>query len=187
MVYANHKCVELEAENSTHQKARKLFVDACDGLTVLAPSGGADPVAEAKSYEAKMLGLSGRLPFGPGGTPVFDLMLLGMGSDGHVGSLYPGRPEPLDTSHALVLPVQKGSGPGSITLSLAVMSAARRVAIAMSGGSKADAVHTCLQQQQPPGAFPAQMVRCPAGEITWLLDAGAASKLDADDGVAALI
>ncbi len=104
-----------------------------------------------------------------------------------MGSLYPGRPEPLDTSHALVLPVQKGSGPGSITLSLACMSAARRVVLAMSGASKADAVRLCLQDQQAPGAFPAQMVRCPAGEVTWLLDAGAASKLDAAPGVAALL
>ena len=67
------------------------------------------------------------------------------------------------------------------------MSAARRVVLAMSGASKADAVRLCLQDQQAPGAFPAQMVRCPAGEVTWLLDAGAASKLDAAPGVAALL
>ncbi len=85
-----------------------------------------------------------------------------------------------------MLPVQKGSGPGSITLSLPVMCAARRVVMGMSGASKADAVRLCLQDQQAPGAFPAQMVRC-AGGVTWLLDAGAASKLDAAAGVDKLL
>jgi len=188
LCYANHKAVDIADEKlSTHAKAKALFLNACPGITVLAPTGGTDPVAEAKAYEAGMLALSGRLPFGANGVPCFDLMLLGVGADGHVGSLYPGRPEALDTGRALVLPVQKGSGPGSITLSLACMSSARKVAMAMSGASKADAVKTCLQQQQSPGAFPAQMVRCPAGEIVWLLDAGAASKLDAADGVKALL
>jgi hypothetical protein len=50
----------------------------------------------------------------------------GVGADGHIGSLYPGRQEVHATGPALVLPVQKGSGPGSITLSLPVMNAARK-------------------------------------------------------------
>ena len=110
----------------------------------------------------------------------------GVGADGHVGSLYPGRSEALDTSGALVLPVQKGSGPGSITLSLPVMSAAKSVVLCMSGASKADAVRLCLQEPQAAGAFPAQLVRCDGG-LTWLLDAGAAGKLGAADGVAKLL
>ena len=62
---------------ATHAKARALFLDACKGITVLAPSGGTDPVAEAKAYEAGLLALSGRLPFGANGVPVCDLMVLG--------------------------------------------------------------------------------------------------------------
>jgi 6-phosphogluconolactonase len=77
LIYANHKAVEITADNSTHAKARALFLDACKGITVLAPSGGTDPVAEAKAYEAGLLALSGRLPFGANGVPVCDLMVLG--------------------------------------------------------------------------------------------------------------
>jgi 6-phosphogluconolactonase len=114
--------------------------------------------------------------------------LSGVGADGHVGSLYPGRPEPLvsGASAPSVLPVQKGSGPGSITLSLPVMNAARKVIMCMSGASKADAVRTCMETKVAPGEFPAQMVRC-AGGIVWMLDEGAASKLAAAGGVAVLL
>jgi hypothetical protein len=56
----------------------------------------------------------------------------------------------------------------------------------MAGASKADAVRLCLEQQVAPGEFPAQMVRC-AGGVAWILDAGAASKLGAASGVAALL
>lgn len=66
----------------------------------------------------------------PSGAPRFDLMLLGVGGDGHVGSLYPaGRAT--DTSGAWVLPVVKAKPPASITLSLATMNAARSVIVSL--------------------------------------------------------
>ena len=66
--------------------------------------------------------------------PVFDMMLIGVGDDGHIGSLYPGREEVLDTSGRWVLPVEM-KVPGSITLSLPVMAAAERVLVAACGVS----------------------------------------------------
>ncbi len=182
----NHKAVPLDADNSTHAKARKIFLDAARDCTVLAPGGSEDAAAEAAAYEAKLLAETRIHKEKGSGVAVFDLMLLGMGSDGHVGSLYPNRPEVLSSSSALVLPVNKGSGPSSITLSLAVMNAARASVVAMTGASKADAVMMCLEDKQPAGAFPAQLVRS-VGGVTWLLDEGAASKLAATKGVAALL
>lgn len=103
-----------------------------------------------------------------------------------MGSLYPNRPEVLSQSQQQCLSVVKGSGPSSITLSLAVMNAARCTLLAMTGASKADAVQLCLEDKQPEGAFPAQMVRS-VGGVNWMLDEGAASKLKASKGVAALL
>ena len=185
LAYVNHKCLPLDDEKSTHAKARKLFINASPGLTVLAPGGGADAVEEAKAYADK-LAAEPRLQKTNSGVPIFDLMLLGMGADGHVGSLYPGRPEVTGTAASCVLPVKKGSGPSSMTLSLETMNASRGVVIAMTGASKADAVLEALEVDHQPGEFPAAMVRC-AGGMTWLLDDGAASKLGATSGVAKLL
>ena len=107
------------------------------GANVHALGGSADAAAEAAAYEAALREAmrAGTLPTA-GDLPAFDLMLLGMGSDGHVGSLYPAKKEVTDASGRLVLPVSKGEGPSSITLSLPVMNAAAEAVMAMSGMSK---------------------------------------------------
>jgi hypothetical protein len=76
LAFANHKCVPVDADNSTYFKARKLFLDAAKGITVVPPSGGADPVAEAASYEAR-LRATDKMSFDKHGHALFDLMLLG--------------------------------------------------------------------------------------------------------------
>jgi 6-phosphogluconolactonase len=97
IAYVNHKCVPMEdGDLATHAKARKLFMDKWDGVNVIVLDGTDDGEAEAASYEAKMKALSGKeLPRDAAGLPVFDLALIGVGDDGHVGSLYPGRDEVL--------------------------------------------------------------------------------------------
>jgi 6-phosphogluconolactonase len=97
IAYVNHKCVPMEdGDLATHAKARKLFMDKWDGVNVIVLDGTDDGEAEAASYEAKMKALSSKeLPRDASGLPIFDLALIGVGDDGHVGSLYPGRDEVL--------------------------------------------------------------------------------------------
>lgn len=73
-----------------------------------------------------------------GALPEFDYMLIGVGKDGHIGSLYPGRSEITDTM-SLVLSVDKKS-PSGITLSLPVMNAAKTIRVVLTGADKAEAV-----------------------------------------------
>lgn len=87
-----------------------------------------------------------------------------------------------------MLPVIKSEGAASITFSLPVMNAARHVVVAMTGASKAHAVKLALETQVPPGDFPAQMVKpVQGGQLTWVLDVGAASDLAITKGMAALL
>ena len=123
---------------------------------------------------------SGILPINDDGLPVFDLMLLGMGSDGHIGSLYPNRPEIMAKNEdGWCLGVVKEKPPASITLTLPVINAAATKACAMTGrdkktgGTKAAAVAQAIEGNDPPGAFPAQGLE---GAI-WILDTLAAENL----------
>lgn len=87
IAYVNHKCVAMDdGDLATHAKARKLFLDNWKGANTIIMDGTADGDKEAASYEAKMKALSTDiLPRDESGLPVFDLALIGVGDDGHIG------------------------------------------------------------------------------------------------------
>jgi 6-phosphogluconolactonase len=164
LAFVNHKAVDVEdAAMSTQAKANKLFLSGWAGAKVIGLGGSSDAKLEAAAYEDLLRGLSAeKLPRNADGVPQFDMMLIGVGDDGHVGSLYPGREELLDASGRWVLPVQKASGPGSITLSLQVMTAAKQVVVAACGVSekyphgKSDAMARAIEGEEDTAAtFPA--------------------------------
>ncbi|GKY90284.1 hypothetical protein MPSEU_000002500 [Mayamaea pseudoterrestris] len=145
--------------------------------------GTSDAEEEAVSYQDKLQNLvsSKVLPVNQqNGLPVFDLALIGVGDDGHIGSLYPNQPQVLADETAWVLPVSIKQPP-SITLSLPVMAAAKQVVVAACGVSekyprgKADGMRRAiLEKSETPWSFPAVSLRQVA---TWILDEAAASKL----------
>ncbi|GIL47169.1 hypothetical protein Vafri_4055 [Volvox africanus] len=196
LFYVNHKCVPLGDKASTHQKALDLFLTRVGAplAHVAALKGSPDAVAEAHEYESRLrqVAVQRGMDLTSDVVPRFDLMLLGMGSDGHVGSLYPGRSETSITGPGapLVLPVDKKQ-PASITLSLPVMCAAKQVVIAMTGAGKAEAVRAALQTPSPTGdpiEMPARRVRpVEGGSALWLMDSPAASRLDVAAGARALL
>ena len=115
-----------------------------------------------------------------GAMPELDLVWLGLGSDGHTASLFPGSPA-LDVTDRSVVAVDGGpeDSPRRLSLTLPALAAARRVVFVVSGAAKADAVAAVLE---PPGgaapdALPAARVRPGAGRLLWLVDEAAASRL----------
>ena len=108
------------------------------------------------------------------GLPVFDLVLLGMGADGHVGSIYPNSETASDESGAAVLGVNMPEK-RSITMSLGLINTADRVVVAAAGAGKADTVRRALEEED--GELPGGMVD--AFSTIWFLDMAAASKLQA--------
>jgi 6-phosphogluconolactonase len=181
LVYVNHKCVPMDdLDLATHAKANKYFLSEWNSCNVIVMDGTDDGPAEATSYQAKMQALTPDiLPRSTDGFPVFDLALIGVGDDGHIGSLYPNRDEVLRTD-VWVLPVEMKKPP-SITLSLPVMMSAKQVVVAACGVSdkypqgKSDGMRRAIvDPNETPQTFPASSLRPVA---TWILDDAAASKL----------
>ncbi|KAL5553603.1 hypothetical protein UlMin_041004 [Ulmus minor] len=112
--------------------------------------------------------------------PKFDLILLGMGSDGHVASLFPNHPV-LDEKNEWVTFITDSPEPPPerITFTLPVINSAANVAVVVTGDSKANAVHLAVDDVGPECPLvPARMVQSTRGKPVWFLDKLAASKLD---------
>jgi 6-phosphogluconolactonase len=114
--------------------------------------------------------------------PVFDLMLLGLGDDGHVASLFP-RARTLGITDATVAWSAAGTLPphvDRITITFPVINAARHVMFLVAGANKAEAVRDVLLGVADVDERPAAGVRPQSGHVTWLLDRAAASLLPSD-------
>jgi 6-phosphogluconolactonase len=112
-----------------------------------------------------------------GELPRFDLVLLGMGVDGHTASLFPGSPVVREVFRAVAaVHVGAASIPQRLTLTLPVLNAAARVVFLVAGAEKAKAVKAVLGER---ATLPAAMVQPNHGELVWLLDRAAAAQLAA--------
>lgn len=136
---------------------------------VVLPDGGAEPLeAEAELYAA-------RLEADLGEPPCFDLMLLGMGADGHTASLFPGEPEPSGWFAATRAPADTAA---ALRLSVTppVIAAAREVWVIVAGAAKADRVGAVIRGEDD-GPL-ARVLARRSGPTLWMLDEAAARDLE---------
>jgi 6-phosphogluconolactonase len=110
--------------------------------------------------------------------PRFDLILLGMGDDGHTASLFPFTQGINEMEKiALANPVEKLKTT-RLTLTFPVIDCARKVIFLVKGADKAETLREVLNGEFQPDKFPAQSVKLPSGELFWLIDTQAAALLD---------
>ena len=110
--------------------------------------------------------------------PEFDLILLGMGDDGHTASLFPFTEALGETEKiAVANPVEKLETT-RLTLTFPVINNARNVIFLIKGADKAEVLREVTQGAPQPDKFPAQLVKPVNGELFWLVDAPAAALLD---------
>ena len=163
----DERWVPVDHPDSNAGAAREAFVDAV-GAELLAPDYGlGDPHASAADYEARLDEVFAR-DGGPG------LVLLGVGDDGHTASLFPGT-EALDVDRAgFVANWVPTHGVWRLTATLPLIWAARRIVFAAVGEAKAAVVAEIIDGAV---AHPAQRAASGGNDVTWLLDAAAASHL----------
>lgn len=113
------------------------------------------------------------------GTPCFDLIVLGIGVDGHTASLFPGTAALAEGNRLVVANWVEMLSAHRITMTFPLINAARLVIFLAAGEEKADVLRRILEPKGPARNLPAQLVRPIDGEVLWLLDGAAASLLNA--------
>lgn len=136
-----------------------------------------DPEWAAEQYSAS---LRREVPLDAAGNPVLDLVLLGVGPDGHIMSAFPGSHAlAVDAPLVLAVPAPEHVSPHipRVTMAPRVLSSARGVLVMVTGSGKAELLASVLGAQRDPDRWPAQLAR--RGNAVWLLDAAAAARLTA--------
>ena len=174
--WGDERCVPLNDSRSNARLAKEAWLDRvpipADQIHPL--NCAEDPAAAARQYEAQLR------EFFAGQPPILDLVLLGLGEDGHTASLFPGTAV-LKESERWAAPVYlDGADLYRVTLTAPLINQAAVVAFLVAGGAKAGVLREVLHGPRAPARLPAQLIQPPHGELLWLTDLAAAGSLARD-------
>ncbi len=171
--WTDERCVPPDHGDSNFRQANELFLSRlpAPGAVIHRIAGELLPEAAAGLYAAELSST-----FGSGQLPVFDLILLGVGSDGHTASLFPGMDLAAHAGRSAVAVYAEKLSSHRVTLTLPVLNAARQVLFLATGADKA-AIVAAILEGVGGASYPAALVSPRQGRVTWLLDHGAAGEL----------
>lgn len=138
------------------------------------PTENPDASAAAEAYEQTLRKF---FALAPDEFPRFDLILLGMGPDGHTASLFPETVALQEKSRLVVANWVEKLKASRITLTLPVLNAASNVFFLVSGTDKAAVLHEVLEGNAAAEKYPSKLVRPTDGRLIWFVDRAAASEL----------
>ena len=163
--------------DSNYRMAREVLLDRIAlpaGQIHPIPTDAGDATEAASEYEAEL-----RAFFSPaaGEAPRFDLILLGLGTDGHTASLFSGSDAVGEKTRWVAGHRAEGIPHERVTLTFPVLNNAERVVFLVSGSDKAGALHSVIEGDAPIDRVPARGVRPGRGGLLWLIDRDAARQL----------
>ncbi len=140
ILFGDERCVRPDHPDSNYRMARESLLDRVSPATVYRMPAELGPDEGAELY-ARVVGMVGTL----------DVVMLGVGEDGHTASLFPGHPALGATGLAVGIHDSPKPPPQRVTLTLNALQAARRVIIVATGAGKADAVARAKRHEVPSG------------------------------------
>jgi len=172
--WADERCVPKEDEASNFRTAFDTLLSkiALPDKNIHRIRGEEGPDKAARDYEEEI-----RRFFGESERSGFDLIILGVGEDGHTASLFPGT-KSLEETVRLAIPVYlEEPRKNRVTLTLPVLNNADQILFLVAGPSKASVLSEILGEGEKKKRFPAGLIRPAHGNTTWLIDQEAAGKL----------
>jgi 6-phosphogluconolactonase len=172
--FGDERCVPPDDERSNYRMARLALLDQVPlpAENIFRIRGEDDPALAALLYEEQI-----RRLYRAASTPAFDLILLGMGDNGHTASLFPGTAALRETTRLVVPQYVEVMTTWRVTFTAPLINAARQVAFMAEGAGKADMLWNVLEGPFQPDVWPSQLIQPTDGELHWLVDAAAAARI----------
>lgn len=175
--FGDERCVPPTSTRSNFHMAKETLLDhlPIPEAGIHRIKGELNPHQAAREYQADLAAL-----FHTSRTPQFDLILLGMGANGHVASLFPGSAALREVGCPTTAQYVETEREWRVTLTRPVLNIARRIWVLVSGVAKSAALREVLQGNWEPEVLPAQYLFDTEGEQTWWCDKDAAGLLEPD-------
>lgn len=170
--WGDERCVPPDHPQSNYRMARETLLSRVplQAGNMYRIRGEDDPKQAAAAYEGLLRQFLG------GGS--FDLVLLGMGDNGHTASLFPGLPGVTEPVRWVLAQYVEVVSMWRVTLTPVVINAAHHVTFLVAGSEKADRLRDVLQGPAQVEVLPSQAIQPTRGELRWLVDAAAAARLE---------
>ncbi len=178
--FGDERCVAPEDPRSNYLMAKTVLLDqiAIKNTHIFRIHGEDPPESAARDYDNVLCNA-----FGPQSREEgklrepFDLILLGMGENGHTASLFPGTAAVVETKRRVMAVYVENGSLWRITMTPVVINAARQVAFLVRGAEKAEMLKRVIEGPFQPALLPAQAVRPTGGKLLWMVDRQAAAGL----------
>ena len=173
--WGDERCVPIEDLENNYRQVRDVLLNqvSIPKENIHRVLSDLEPVAAAEDYARVLKDFASP----PLDWPRFDLVLLGMGDDGHTASLFPGSEVNVTTPTMAVTAQYQNRPAHRVTLTPLVFNAAHRIIFLVNGESKSQTLANVLYGEYQPEKLPAQRIHPTDGELIWMVDQNAASKL----------
>jgi 6-phosphogluconolactonase len=173
LFWGDERCVPPDHPDSNYRMVRENLLQeiSIPEENIHRVPAEMDPRMAAFSYEETLRGFFNQ------SWPRFDLVLLGMGDDGHTASLFPHSAGLNEEQRWFIANYAPRQETWRLTLTKKAINAARYITVLVSGGSKADMLFSVFRGDYDPETKPIQLISPKKGELVWLVDQAAATKL----------
>jgi 6-phosphogluconolactonase len=166
--WSDERHVPPDHPDSNYRMANEALLSHVNSIVHRIPSENPDAVAAANEYEQTIVQVTNQT------LPRLDLIFLGLGTDGHTASIFPGSEVLHETKRLVAAPYVEKFNSYRITMTLPLLNNGASVVFLVSGAEKAEIVKSVLEGENK---YPAQAVKPTNGELIWMLDKEAAAYL----------
>jgi 6-phosphogluconolactonase len=183
--FSDERCVPPDDPESNYRMAYESLISrvAIQGANVHRMKGEIEPSAAAEDYSSEIRAVVSGGPCPETGSmprshpPCFDLILLGMGEDGHTASIFPGSEVVKERAALVAAPFVPKLDVHRLTLTPPMIQHAWRIIVLTTGEAKSEALAQAINGPYDPNVYPAQIVREAKGDVIWMVNPAAAERL----------